>query len=110
MACTRLHYGWFFALVSALSSPALRAEAPARSAEPQQAPSARISALAAQVRRGNQRAIDEFWNEVNGKAPLVERIPGDAQHCRVTFVWKGDKETRRVSIMGGFPSANMASR
>jgi hypothetical protein len=36
----------------------------------------------------------------------VEPIPGDKQHTRVTFLWRGDEKTARVTMLGGLPGAN----
>lgn len=47
--------------------------------------------------------IEAFWREMEGKAPLVESIPGDDRHVLVTFLWRGDSRTERVALGGGLP-------
>jgi hypothetical protein len=68
--------------------------------------SPRIVALAAAIGRGDAAALGRFWREVDGKAPLVEPIDGDAGRVRVTFVWRGNERTRRVFLIGGVPGGD----
>ena len=64
--------------------------------------SPRIATLQRELEAGNSSAIDAFWQEVavNG-APLFEPIEGDEQQMLVTFLWRGDEETRNVVVIGG---------
>lgn len=60
--------------------------------------SPRLSALARTVKAGNRAALREFWEEVQGKTPLVETVPGDDQLRRVTFLWRGGAEASEVTL------------
>jgi enterochelin esterase family protein len=57
-------------------------------------------ALARKVNAGNRAALKLFWEEVQGKAPLVEPVPGDDQLRRVTFLWRGGAEASDVRFDG----------
>ncbi len=63
--------------------------------------SPRLAALAKDQKSGNKTALEQFWKEMQDKAPLVEPIAGDTRHSWVTFVWRGDAKTRRVLLEGG---------
>src|SRR5262249_30467596 len=76
--------------------------------EPDQNSSPRLAKLVHELEAGNRQALAAFWQEMQGKAPLVEPIPGDKQHSRITFIWRGDDKTKRVSVFGGLPYANLA--
>jgi enterochelin esterase family protein len=65
--------------------------------------SPRLMALERKVKAGNRAAIKQFWEEVQGKTPLVELIPGDDQLRRVTFLWRGGAEASEVRLDGNFP-------
>jgi enterochelin esterase-like enzyme len=66
--------------------------------------SPRLAQLAKELNAAGQTAIEKFWEEMRSKAPLIEPIGGDAGHSWVTFVWRGDDETRTVNVIGGPPS------
>ena len=68
--------------------------------------SPRIAALGAAVKGGDPAALARFWREIEGKTPLVEPIEGDAKHVRVTFIWRGTNETKRVLLIGGVPGGD----
>src|SRR5262249_17728624 len=68
--------------------------------------SPRVASLAEQVRRGDAAAVDRFWRSLEGKAPIVHPIEGDAERVRVTFLWRGGNETRRVFLIGGVPGGD----
>ncbi len=70
--------------------------------------SPRLASLAHELEAGNRQALPAFWTEMQGKAPLVEPVAGDKRHHRVTFLWRGNDATTRVSVFGGLPSANLA--
>ena len=76
--------------------------------EPETNGSPRLAGLARDLQAGNRQTIAAFWKEFEGKAPLVEPVAADTRHRRVTFLWRGSDETSRVSMIGGFPSANLA--
>jgi enterochelin esterase family protein len=70
--------------------------------EPEQSfDSPRLATLAKELRGGNPSALQEFWQEMAGKAPLVEPVSGDARSSWVTYMWRGVAGTRRVFVMGG---------
>jgi enterochelin esterase-like enzyme len=60
--------------------------------------SPRLMALARQVKAGNRAAVKLFWEEVEGKTPLVEPVPGDDQLRSVTFLWRGGAEGSEVTL------------
>ena len=66
--------------------------------QPNRPDSPRLSALARNVKAGNRAAVKLFWEEVQGKAPLVEPVPGDDQLRRVTFLWRGGAEAGDVTL------------
>ena len=61
--------------------------------------SLRLQRLAAEAVK-DPAAVERFWAEVsrNG-APLIEQAP-EAGTLLVTFLWRGDVNTRRVVVMG----------
>ena len=64
--------------------------------------SPRLRVLAAQLEAGNGEALDEFWQEMEAETtPLVEAIEDDANHVLLTVLWRGDKETENVLLVGG---------
>jgi enterochelin esterase family protein len=65
---------------------------------PRRLDSPRLTALERKVKAGNRAAIKQFWQEVQGKAPLIETIPGDDQLRRVTFLWRGGAEASEVRL------------
>jgi hypothetical protein len=77
-----------------------------RAAESSVETSPRLARLAQELQGGKREALALFWKEIHGQAPLVESIPVDARQRRVTFLWKGSNDTRRVTVMGGLPGAN----
>jgi enterochelin esterase-like enzyme len=92
----------FAALVFAaqISSAATAKEAD-RSGSP------RLTKLAQEIRAGNRQALALFWEEINGKSPLVEWIEKDPSRRRITFIWRGSNDTTRVTMMGGLPGVNL---
>jgi enterochelin esterase-like enzyme len=65
--------------------------------------SPRLAALWLELKAGNAAALDSFWLEIQGKAPLVEPNPADPTKVRVTFTFKGGLNTRAVYLFGGLP-------
>ncbi|MGD9892039.1 MAG: enterochelin esterase [Dehalococcoidia bacterium] len=56
---------------------------------PEVVTSPRIEQLARAVAADGSEGLVRFWNEVQDHGtPLVEAIPGDAEHCIVTFLWR----------------------
>ena len=70
---------------------------------PRRLDSPRLIALDRKVKAGNRAAIKQFWEEVQGKTPLIEPVPGDDQLRRVTFLWRGGAEASEVTIDGAIP-------
>jgi enterochelin esterase family protein len=68
--------------------------------------SPRLVTLAKDLRDGNRDALKQFWQELQGKGPLVEPVQGDARSSWVTFLWRGNDKTRRVSVNGGLPTVD----
>lgn len=71
--------------------------------------SPRLTRLAHDLEAGNREALGAFWKGTAGKAPLVETDTGNKRQRLVTFLWRGDDRTRRVTILGGLPGANLAT-
>jgi enterochelin esterase family protein len=70
--------------------------------------SPRLTRLAHDLEARNREALGAFWKETTGKAPLVETDAGDKRRRLVTFLWRGDDKTTRVTVLGGLPpSANL---
>lgn len=45
-------------------------------------------------------SLDAFWQSLTiHKTPLIEPIPEDSKHLLVTFIWRGDAQTERVSVV-----------
>jgi enterochelin esterase family protein len=65
--------------------------------------SPQLAALDKKWNAGNKTALDEFWKSVEGKTPLVEDIEGDKEKAFVTFIWRGDPQTKKVILRGGLP-------
>src|SRR4051794_6842342 len=55
--------------------------------------SPRLAALWLEITAGNVAALDSFWQEIRGKAPLVEPNPEDPKLMRVTFIRRGSEFT-----------------
>jgi len=62
--------------------------------------------LTKDLQSGNREALKQFWQEVRDKSPLVESVKGDARSSWVTFLWRGNENTRRVSVTGGLPTVD----
>jgi len=61
--------------------------------------SPRINRLKQDLEVGNETALDEFWHEITEKGtPLIEPILGDSQYALVTFIWRGNQETKHVVL------------
>lgn len=69
--------------------------------------STKIKELYNQLVKGNNDALDNFWEEAKIKGlPLIENIQGDDRNVNITFVYKAkDKvDIDNVVIYGAFPS------
>ncbi|MBI3409036.1 MAG: DUF3327 domain-containing protein [Planctomycetes bacterium] len=67
--------------------------------------SPRLAAVDNELKLGNKSALEKFWQDMKGKAPLVEAIPGGNGDFFVTYLWRGDKNTTHVHMIGGLPSS-----
>ncbi|HEX8459681.1 MAG TPA: alpha/beta hydrolase-fold protein [Pyrinomonadaceae bacterium] len=67
--------------------------------------SPRLRSLAGDIIAGRLGALDTFWSEIQGNAPLKESIPGDRKFMLVSFVWRGDATTKSVAMRGGPPTS-----
>jgi Enterochelin esterase, N-terminal len=66
------------------------------------AESPRIKTLQDRFLHNGIQEIKAFWREVTERGvPLVESLPGDERHRLVTFLWRGQEDTRHVLIVGG---------
>src|SRR6185369_5491489 len=70
---------------------------------PRRLDSPRLIALDRKVKAGDRAALKQFWEEVQGKTPLVEPVPGADQLRRVTFLWRGGAEASEVRLEGNIP-------
>ena len=70
--------------------------------------SPRLTALAKDFKAGDQAALGRFWEEMHGKAPLIEPVADDPHSSWVTFVWRGDGKTRRMNVQGGPSTGDFA--
>ena len=62
--------------------------------------SQRMQALQASLRRGEKESVNSFWEEVRkAGAPLVESISSDPDSMAVTFLWRGDPDTRNAMVL-----------
>jgi enterochelin esterase-like enzyme len=66
--------------------------------------SPRLLALHAAIKSGDKAALDNFWQEIKGKAPLVEATEKQSDYL-VTYLWRGNQENLHVYLIGGVPSA-----
>ena len=61
--------------------------------------SPRIQRLRREMESRGPAAVDLFWDEVEAATtPLVEAIPDDDTDVLVTFVWRGDLDTKSVRV------------
>lgn len=73
--------------------------------------SPRIAALRRDLEAGDTGALKTFWREVNERGtPLIEPVPDDPRHYLVTFVWRGNEDTKNVVVLSRFPSGAKTNR
>lgn len=58
-----------------------------------------IAALVRRIQSGDQQALDSFWQRIaKTGTPLVNSTGNSANDVIVTFLWRGNKETKSVGI------------
>lgn len=73
--------------------------------------SPRIAALRRDLQAGDTTGLQTFWREVKERGtPLIEPVPGDPMHYLVTFVWRGNEDTKNVVVLSRFPSGEKTNR
>ena len=98
---------WAIAILFLPAAPRLSSAGSSRDAFTRGTPeSPRIAALGEAIRNGDRTALGRFWKEVDGKTPIIEPIDGDTKQLRVSFLWHGDDQTRRVFLIGGLPGGD----
>lgn len=61
-----------------------------------------IVRLRHQLKTAHAAGVQQFWESVQRTgAPLIESVPGEKSYSFVTFVWRGNAETRNVVIFDG---------
>ena len=64
--------------------------------------SSAIRSLRRQLDSETPQALERFWKSVSGTgAPLIERIPDQPGFSYVTFLWRGNNQTRNVVVFDG---------
>jgi enterochelin esterase family protein len=62
--------------------------------------SPRLKKLRNDLEKQNLKSLNLFWQEVTQQGtPLVEPIENSESYLYVTFLWKGDSETRNVIVL-----------
>src|SRR5215469_4030033 len=74
-------------------------------------PRSRIERLKKEAQSDSQGAAANFWAEIDGTgSPLVEDDPREAAYSLVTFLWRGDAETKNVVIFDGVAAFDARDR
>lgn len=63
--------------------------------------SERLRQLREELRTVGEHAVDEFLEEVRGRAPLVEKVAPDGSRRLVTFLYRGTPAVQGVRMAGG---------
>jgi enterochelin esterase-like enzyme len=79
---------------------------PITNAQEENLDSPRLAALAKDIRAGKQDALTAFWEEMKGKAPLIEPVSGNDKMRWVSYIWRGDGATQRMGMVGGLPGGD----
>ena len=78
-------------------------EEQSRSESPDALESPRLAMLAREIKAGNRAAVQQFWEDLKGKAPLIETIPEHDNLRLVTFLWRGGDESGEIRFIGTVP-------
>jgi len=82
-------------------------EPPAETAAPM---SPRLALLAKEAHE-EPGAAGRFWEDIGKRGtPLVEPAPADASRALVTFLWRGDKKTGGVFLLGSLSGEALLTR
>ena len=85
------------ALVAALVAPSS-----ARGQSPTALESPMLAALQRSVAAAKPNALADFWKAVAArKTPLVDTLAKDSRHVLVTFLYRGNSDTRDVVLVAG---------
>lgn len=58
-----------------------------------------IMNLKKKLEAGNFNTVKDFWNKIEEKgAPIIEEIDGDTENDLVTFIYKGNDETKNILL------------
>lgn len=75
--------------------------------------SPKLTLLMQKVKSEDDQAVESFWREISEQtAPMVEAIPGDTEHVLLTFLWRGNDQTRNVvlfSVLTTRPTINFSA-
>ncbi|HQU86934.1 MAG TPA: alpha/beta hydrolase-fold protein [Pyrinomonadaceae bacterium] len=70
-----------------------------------------MTKLEADVSSGKLNAVDDFWKFAKLRGtPLIEPIEDDSKDSLVTFIWRGDSDTKNVLVQSPFFPWVMARR
>lgn len=70
-----------------------------------------ITQLETAVAQGKQNAVEDFWKYAKSKGtPLIEPLENDSKNSLVTFIWRGDSESKNVLAQSPFFPWVMARR
>jgi enterochelin esterase-like enzyme len=62
-----------------------------------------MTKLETDVTSGKMNAVEDFWKYAKSKGtPLIETITDEKQNALVTFIWRGDAETKNVFVQSNF--------
>ena len=62
--------------------------------------SSKINSLVEQIRIGNANSLNLFWENVEREgSPLIESIKDDDNNALLTYIFKGDENTKNVVVM-----------
>jgi hypothetical protein len=99
-----------YLVISALAAATVCLQ-PITNAQEENLDSPRLAALAKDIRAGKPDALTAFWEEMKGKAPLIEPVSGNDKMRWVSYIWRGDGATQRMGMIGGLggPAASTGS-
>jgi enterochelin esterase family protein len=97
-------YRCYFVIIALLAAPVCLQ--PITNAQEETLDSPRLAALAKDIRAGKQDALTAFWEEVKGKAPMIEPVSGNDKMRWVSYIWRGDGATQRMGMVGGLPGSD----